>query len=118
MFVRLPLPLLTVLCLLVVSFAGAREDAVRDLLAEAPHVLETAGGTYVGIGNSVLKLGDDDGPAEWRTAVAGRVARLEEENGGLSVVAALPGGRSQRPSIDADRGAAEPARLRTAPAGA
>jgi len=115
MFVRLPLPLLTVLCLLVFSFAEAQEDAVRDLLAEAPHVLETAGGTYVGIGNSVLKLGDDDGPAEWRTAVAGRVALLEEENGGLSVVAELPGGLSERLSIDADGRTAEPVRFGTDP---
>src|SRR5690625_1369683 len=114
MFARLPLLLSTVLCL-VLSPALARDDAARDLLAAATQTLEAGDDTYLAIGNSVLKLPGGDAPVAWRKAVAGTVSLLEEEGNGVSVVSSLPGGLTERMSIDADGRASSPVRFGTDP---
>ena len=82
----------------------APEPSVPEspLLAEASQQLDSAEGTYVAIGNSVLLL-DGDGIAVWRKAVSGMVTLLEEaEEGGVSVVTALRDGLSERIALDAN----------------
>lgn len=112
MFARL-LPLLA---LLLLPLAAAQDDAVSALLSEASQVLETEDGLYLGIGNSVLRLNDSSGPVGWRKAVSGPVRLLEEDNGGVSVVTALPGGLSERVSLDARGRSSAPVRFGTDPA--
>lgn len=108
----LPYPLLLIILLLQTALPA--ETPVADTAAGLR--LETDSAVYTAHGNSVLQLDPDSEAVLWRKAVSGQVTLLEQSADGVSVVTSLPGGLSERISLDADGRASSQVRFSTDPA--
>lgn len=100
---RVALLILTIFLLVAGSGLAQPEPqpAAPGLLGlDADHVLQGNAGTWLALGNSVVRVDPETGEAQWRKAVSGSVSLLEESNGGVSVVTSLPGGLRERITLD------------------